>query len=60
MLSWYGRVLKRRQYLGEKNVWSMKCRVPDKEVNKRGLGERLYKKTVMVNNGIGTMLFLLS
>jgi len=29
-----------------KNVWSMKWRAPDQEVDQRELGERLYKKIV--------------
>jgi len=28
------------------NVWSMKYRVPDEEVDPRGPGERLWKRTV--------------
>ena len=31
---------------GWRNVWSMKWRVPDQEADRRGLGERLCKKTV--------------
>jgi len=39
-----------------KNVWSMKWRDPDQEVDQRGLGERLYKKIVKHVNWMGRML----
>jgi len=31
-------------FLGEKNVWNMRWRAPDQEVDQRGHGERLCKK----------------
>jgi len=37
---------KKKIVIGRRNVWSMKWRVPDEEVDLRGLEERLSKKTV--------------
>ena len=40
-----GMCCEKKTMIGLRNVWSMKWRIPDQEVDERGLGERLYKKT---------------
>ena len=46
-LRWYGHVLRKEDNdWVKKNVWSMKCGVRDQDVDLRGLGERLCRKTV--------------
>ena len=39
----------------QRNIWSMKGRVPGQEVDQRKLGERLWKKTVKHVDWIGRM-----
>jgi len=39
-----GMCCKKKTVIGWRNVWSMKWRVPDQEVDQRKLGERLWKK----------------
>ena len=41
-----GMCCEKKTMIGGRNVWSMKWRVPDQEVNKRKLGERLWKKII--------------
>jgi len=41
-----GMYCKKKTMMGEKNVWSMKWRVPGQEVDQRKLGQILWKKTV--------------
>jgi len=49
---------KRRQWLGEGNVLSMKWGVPGQDVDQRKLGERLWKKTARHVNWTGRMLWI--
>ena len=43
---WYGHVLWKKDCVVWSNVWSMKWRVSDQEVDQGGLGDSLCKKTV--------------
>jgi len=52
-LRWYHHVLQKKTIIGWKNVWSMKWRVPNQEVDQRRLGERLCKNTVKYVNWTG-------
>jgi len=45
-LRWYGHVLSKEVSDRVKKSMEYKWRVPDQEVDQRGLGERLCKKTV--------------
>jgi len=47
-LQWYGHVLQKvdNDLMKKYYIWSMKWRVPDQEVDQKGLGEKLCKKTV--------------
>jgi len=53
-----GMSCERKTVIGWRNVWSMKWRAPDQEVDQRGLGERLCKKTVRHVNWTGRMLWI--
>jgi len=43
-LRWYGHVLRKEDTDWMKNVWNMRWRAPDQEVDQRGHGRRLCKK----------------
>jgi len=43
-LRWYGHVLRKEDTDWVKNVWNMRWRAPDQEVDQRGHGQRLCKK----------------
>jgi len=45
-LQWYGYVLLKETMIEQRNVWSMKWRVPVQEVDQRKLGDKLWKKTL--------------
>jgi len=39
-----GMCCEKKKLIGRRNVWNMRWRAPDQEVDQRGHGERLYKK----------------
>ena len=45
-LRWYGHGMccEKKILIGQRNVWNMRWRAPDQEVDQRGHGERLCKK----------------
>jgi len=43
-LRWCGHVRKKKTPIGWRNVWNMRLRAPDQEVDQRGHGKRLSKK----------------
>ena len=45
-LRWYWHVLRKDDDDWVKNAWSMKLRVQDQGEDQRGLGERLFERTV--------------
>jgi len=49
---------KKKTMIGWRNVWSMKWRVSDQEVDRRGLGQRLCNKSVKHVNWTGWMLWI--
>ena len=48
----------KRRMIGLRNVWSMKLRFPDQELDQRGPGETLWKRTVKQVNGTRRMLWI--
>jgi len=54
-----GMYCKMKTMIGWRNVWNMKWRVPNQEVNQRKLGERLWKKTVRHINWTGRMPWII-
>jgi len=45
-LRWYGHVLRKQTLIGWRNVWSVRWRASDQEVDQRGVEERLCKMIV--------------
>jgi len=43
-LRWYGHVLRKEDNDCVKNLWNMRWRAPDQEVDQRGHGQRLCKE----------------
>jgi len=43
-LRWHGHVLQKEDTDQVRNIWNMRWRAPDQEVDQRGHGKRLYKK----------------
>jgi len=50
-----GMCCEKKTMIRRRNVWSVKWRVPDQEVDQRRLGQRLRKKTARHVNGTGRM-----
>jgi len=40
-LRWYGNVLRKEDTDWVKNIWNIRCRAPDQQVDQRGYGQRL-------------------
>jgi len=59
-LWWYGHVLqKKKTLIGWRNVFNMRWRAPDQEVNQKGRGERLCKKIAKHAVWTGRMLWII-
>jgi len=43
-LQWYGMCCEKKTLIGQRNVWNMRWRVPDQEVDQKGSGERFAKR----------------
>jgi len=41
-----GMCCEKKTLIGQRNVWNIRWRAPDQEVDQRGLGKRLCKKIV--------------
>jgi len=54
-----GMCCKKKTMTGRRNVWCMKWRVQDQEVDQRGFGKWLCKKTVKHVNWTGKMLWII-